>query len=164
MADASSAEGTYLNTSLRDRTIRKLNLRIVLFCFICFIVNYLDRVNIGFAALHMNDDIGLTPYMFGLGAGIFFIGYLAFEIPSNMILHKVGPRIWIARIMIMWGLVSMSMALANSGTQLMALRFLLGVAEAGFFPGILFYLTRWVPAAHRASVRRFAVMAVTVPS
>ncbi len=88
---------------LRDSTIRKLNLRIVLFCFICFIVNYLDRVNIGYAALHMNNDIGLTPYMFGVGAGIFFIGYMLFEVPSNMMLHKLGSRVWIARIMVTWG-------------------------------------------------------------
>ncbi len=149
MADASSAHGAYLNTSLRDRTIHKLNLRIVLFCFVCFIVNYLDRVNIGFAALHMNDDIGLTPYMFGLGAGIFFIGYLAFEIPSNMILHKVGPRIWIARIMVTWGLVSCAMAFVQGPTSFYILRFLLGVAEAGFAPGVLLYLTYWFPAKER---------------
>jgi D-galactonate transporter len=149
MADASSAHGAYLNTSLRDRTIHKLNLRIVLFCFVCFIVNYLDRVNIGFAALHMNDDIGLTPYMFGLGAGIFFIGYLAFEIPSNMILHKVGPRIWIARIMVTWGLVSCAMAFVQGPTSFYILRFLLGVAEAAFAPGVLLYLTYWFPAKER---------------
>ncbi|MGY5801902.1 MFS transporter [Rhizobium sp. LEGMi12c] len=146
MADAIRADGAHLDSSLRDRTIRKLNLRIVLFCFVCFIVNYLDRVNIGFAALHMNSDIGLTPYMFGLGAGIFFIGYLAFEIPSNMILHKVGPRIWIARIMVTWGLVSCAMAFVQGPTSFYILRFLLGVAEAGFAPGVLLYLTYWFPA------------------
>ncbi|WP_349961803.1 MFS transporter [Rhizobium sp. ZPR3] len=149
MADAIRADGAHLDSSLRDRTIRKLNLRIVLFCFVCFIVNYLDRVNIGFAALHMNSDIGLTPYMFGLGAGIFFIGYLAFEIPSNMILHKVGPRIWIARIMVSWGLVSCAMAFVQGPTSFYILRFLLGVAEAGFAPGVLLYLTYWFPAKER---------------
>jgi D-galactonate transporter len=163
MADAIRADGAHLNTSLRDRTIRKLNMRIVLFCFICFIVNYLDRVNIGFAALHMNDDIGLTPYMFGLGAGIFFIGYLAFEIPSNMILHKVGPRIWIARIMVTWGIVSCAMAFVQGPTSFYILRFLLGVAEAGFAPGVLLYLTYWFPAKERGRATAL-FMAATVLS
>lgn len=149
MADAVRADGAHLDSTLRDSTIKKLNMRIVLFCFICFIVNYLDRVNIGFAALHMNEDIGLTPYMFGLGAGIFFIGYLAFEIPSNMILHKVGPRVWIARIMVTWGIVSCAMAFVQGPTSFYILRFLLGVAEAGFAPGVLLYLTYWFPAKER---------------
>jgi len=137
------------DTSLRDRTIRKLNLHIVLFWFICFIFNYLDRVNIGFAALNMNAEIGLTPYMFGLGAGIFFIGYMLFEIPSNMVLHRVGPRIWIARIMITWGIISCGMAFVQGPTSFYSLRFLLGVAEAGFAPGVLLYLTYWYPARER---------------
>ncbi|MCH4543468.1 MFS transporter [Ochrobactrum sp. POC9] len=134
---------------LRDSTIRKLNLRIVLFCFICFIVNYLDRVNIGYAALHMNNDIGLTPYMFGVGAGIFFIGYMLFEVPSNMMLHKLGSRVWIARIMVTWGLVSCAMAFVQGPVSFYILRFLLGVAEAGFAPGVLLYLTYWFPAKER---------------
>jgi D-galactonate transporter len=163
MAEAIRAGGAYSDSSLRDRTIRKLNIRIVLFCFICFIVNYLDRVNIGFAALHMNDDIGLTPYMFGLGAGIFFIGYLAFEIPSNMILHKVGPRIWIARIMLTWGIVSCAMAWVQGPTSFYILRFLLGVAEAGFAPGVLLYLTYWFPAKERGRATA-SFMAATVLS
>ena len=135
--------------NLRDRTIGKLNRRIVLFAFICFIVNYLDRVNIGFAALHMNEDIGLTPYIFGIGAGIFFVGYLAFEIPSNMMLHRFGPRVWIARIMVTWGIVSCGMAFVQGPTSFYIMRFLLGVAEAGFAPGILLYLTYWFPARER---------------
>lgn len=137
------------DTDLRDRTIGKLNRRIVLFAFICFIVNYLDRVNIGFAALHMNTDIGLTPYMFGIGAGIFFVGYLLFEIPSNMMLHRFGPRIWIARIMLTWGIVSCAMAFVQGPTSFYIMRFLLGVAEAGFAPGILLYVTYWFPARER---------------
>ncbi|NTE68189.1 MFS transporter [Agrobacterium tumefaciens] len=136
--------------SVRDRTIRKLYKRIVLFAFICFIVNYLDRVNIGFAALHMNEDLGLTPYLFGIGAGIFFLGYMAFEIPSNMMLHKYGPRVWIARIMITWGIVSCGMAFITGPASFFIMRFLLGVAEAGFAPGILLYLTYWFPAQERA--------------
>lgn len=163
MAEAIRAAGAYTDSTLRDRTIRKLNIRIVLFCFICFIVNYLDRVNIGFAALHMNEDIGLTPYMFGLGAGIFFIGYLAFEIPSNMILHKVGPRIWIARIMVTWGIVSCAMAWVQGPTSFYILRFLLGVAEAGFAPGVLLYLTYWFPAKERGRATA-SFMAATVLS
>lgn len=163
MANAIHAGSASSDTSLRDRTIKKLNLRIVLFCFICFIVNYLDRVNIGFAALHMNEDIGLTPYMFGLGAGIFFIGYLAFEIPSNMILHKIGPRIWIARIMVTWGIVSCAMAFVQGPTSFYILRFLLGVAEAGFAPGVLLYLTYWYPAKERGRATAL-FMAATVLS
>ncbi|RJG41220.1 MFS transporter [Mesorhizobium sp. DCY119] len=163
MANAIHAEGASSDPSLRDRTIKKLNLRIVLFCFICFIVNYLDRVNIGFAALHMNEDIGLTPYMFGLGAGIFFIGYLAFEIPSNMILHKIGPRIWIARIMVTWGIVSCAMAFVQGPTSFYILRFLLGVAETGFAPGVLLYLTYWYPAKERGRATAL-FMAATVLS
>jgi len=131
--------------SLRDRTIRKLNLRVVLFCFICFMVNYLDRANIGFAALHMNQELGLSAKAFGLGAGIFFIGYLAFEIPSNMALYRFGPRVWIARIMVSWGIVSCAMALVQGPVSFYILRFLLGVAEAGFAPGVLLYLTFWFP-------------------
>lgn len=95
---------------IRKQVMRKLFSRIVLYCFFLFIINYLDRVNVGFAALQMNQELGLTPKIFGFGAGIFFLGYMAFEIPSNMILHRVGPRVWIARIMVSWGIVSCAMA------------------------------------------------------
>ncbi len=162
MADAVSAQTAVVDANLRDRTIRKLNMRIVLFAFVCFIINYLDRVNIGFAALHMNQDIGLTPYMFGLGAGIFFIGYLAFEIPSNMILHKVGPRIWIARIMVTWGLVSCGMAFVQGPTSFYIMRFLLGLAEAGFAPGVLLYLTYWFPAKERGRATALFMTATVI--
>jgi D-galactonate transporter len=127
----------------------KLYKRIVLYCFVLFIVNYLDRVNVGFAALQMNEEIGLTPRIFGFGAGIFFLGYMAFEIPSNLILHRVGPRIWIARIMVTWGIVSCAMAFTAGPWSFYILRFLLGVAEAGFAPGVLLYLTYWFPAKER---------------
>src|SRR4051812_44438836 len=96
---------------IRGRVMAKLYRHIVLYCFVLFIINYLDRVNAGFAALQMNEEIGLTPRIFGFGAGIFFLGYMAFEIPSNLILHRVGPRVWIARILVTWGLVSCAMAL-----------------------------------------------------
>jgi len=163
MADVIGARDAHSSADVRDRTIGKLNTRIVLFCFICFIINYLDRVNIGFAALHMNKDVGLTPYMFGLGAGIFFIGYMAFEIPSNMMLHRLGSRIWIARIMVTWGLVSCAMAYVQGATSFYVLRFLLGVAEAGFAPGVLLYLTFWFPAKERGRATA-SFMAATVLS
>jgi D-galactonate transporter len=134
---------------LRAQVMRKLNLRIVLFCFVLFIINYLDRVNVGFAALEMNQQLGLTPKVFGFGAGIFFLGYMLFEVPSNLILHKVGPRIWIARILVTWGIVSCAMAMIQGPTSFYVMRFLLGVAEAGFAPGVLLYLTYWFPRRER---------------
>lgn len=149
-----------MESPLVSQAVAKVRWRLVPFLMACYFAAYLDRVNIGFAALTMNKDLGIGPEAFGFIAGIFFIGYCLFEVPSNVLLARFGARIWIARIMIMWGLVSMSMALATSGTQLVALRFLLGVAEAGFFPGILFYLTRWIPSAHRASIVSSFMMAI----
>ena len=140
--------------------VTKAARRLVPFLALCYMVNFLDRVNVGFAALSMNADLGFTPQMFGLGAGIFFVGYILFEIPSNLALHRFGARIWIARIMISWGLVSMAMALVSSATSFYALRFLLGVAEAGFFPGIILYLTYWFPASERARVVALFMAAV----
>lgn len=134
---------------IRKQVMRKLFSRIVLYCFFLFIINYLDRVNVGFAALQMNQELGLTPKIFGFGAGIFFLGYMAFEIPSNMILHRVGPRVWIARIMVSWGIVSCAMAFIQGPWSFYILRFLLGVAEAGFAPGVLLYLTYWFPRRER---------------
>jgi ACS family tartrate transporter-like MFS transporter len=138
--------------SMEARTIRKLTWRIVPFIMLLYFVAYLDRVNVGFAALTMNADIGLSSAAFGLGAGIFFLGYFIFEVPSNLILNKVGARIWIARIMISWGIVSVCMALVQGEKSFYLLRFLLGVAEAGFFPGIILYLSFWFPARHRAGI------------
>lgn len=160
------AQGAALDAQdekLRSSTIGKLNRRIIAFAFVCFIVNYLDRINIGIAALHMNADLGLTPYLFGIGAGIFFVGYLVFEVPSNMMLHRFGPRIWIARIMVTWGLVSAAMAFAQGPVSFFTLRFLLGVAEAGFAPGVLLYLTYWFPARERGRAAA-AFMTATVVS
>jgi ACS family tartrate transporter-like MFS transporter len=111
---------------------------------------FIDRVNVGFAAAQMNRDLGFSPYVYGLGAGIFFIGYSLFEIPSNLILHRIGGRRWLARIMITWALVAGAMAAVTGATGFYTLRFLLGVAEAGFFPGVIYYLTYWVPAGARA--------------
>jgi ACS family tartrate transporter-like MFS transporter len=128
----------------------KVRRRLIPFMFLLYVVNYLDRVNIGFAALQMNRDLGFSPEVYGFGAGIFFWGYLLFEVPSNLLMDRVGARIWIARIMIGWGLVSTSMMFMHGATAFYTLRFLLGVAEAGFFPGMILYLTYWFPASERA--------------
>ncbi|MFY1031479.1 MULTISPECIES: MFS transporter [Pseudomonas] len=116
---------------------------------IMFIVNYLDRVNIGFVRPHLESDLGISAAAYGFGAGLFFIGYALFEVPSNMLLQKVGARLWLTRIMFTWGLVATAMAFVQNETQFYVLRFLLGVAEAGFFPGVIYYFTRWLPAAER---------------
>ncbi|WP_428944256.1 MFS transporter [Pantoea sp. FN060301] len=141
-----------MNDNLEKRVMRKVTLRIVPFIMLLYFIAFLDRVNIGFAALTMNQDLGFSPTVFGFGAGIFFLGYFLFEVPSNLILHKVGARIWIARVMITWGLVSGCMAFVQGTTSFYTLRFLLGVAEAGFFPGIILYLSYWFPATRRAQV------------
>ncbi len=132
--------------------LRKAAWRLVPFLGLGYFFAFLDRVNVGFAALTMNADIGLSAAAYGFGAGIFFIGYVLFEVPSNVILAKVGARIWIARIMISWGLLSAAMALVEGPTSFYVLRFLLGVAEAGFFPGIIYFLSCWFPAAYRARI------------
>jgi MFS transporter, ACS family, tartrate transporter len=140
-----------LNDRLIEReTMSKVARRLIPFMIAMFCVNFLDRVNIGFAALQMNHDLGLTPQAFGLGAGILFISYTLCEIPSNLILVKVGPRRWLARIMISWGVVAMANALVHDRASLYAMRFLLGAAEAGFFPGIMVFISRWFPQRERA--------------
>lgn len=153
-----------LARSVEERTIRRLSRTIVPFLFVLLIVNYLDRVNVGFAAIHMNAQLGLTASAFGLGAGIFFVGYALFEVPSNLVLHRVGARMWIGRIMITWGLVSAAMAFVRGEWSFLAVRFLLGVAEAGFLPGVVFYLTLWFPAAHRAQANSGVVVATALAS
>lgn len=147
-------------SEVEKRTIRKLGWRIVPFVMLLYFVAYLDRVNIGFAAMSMNSDLGLSSAAFGFGAGIFFVGYFLFEVPSNLILHKVGARRWIARIMLTWGLVSMGMAFVQGATSFYALRLLLGVAEAGFFPGIILYISYWFPSRHRARITALFMAAV----
>ncbi|MGI4801821.1 MAG: MFS transporter [Janthinobacterium lividum] len=128
---------------------RKIYRRIVPFLLLCYVVSYLDRINVGFAKLQMLHDLRFSESAYGLGAGIFFIGYFAFEIPSNMIIIRAGPRIWIARIMITWGVISGAMMFVQNETTFYILRFLLGVAEAGFIPGILYYLNCWFPAEYK---------------
>lgn len=141
-----------MSNELETRVLRKITWRIVPFIMVLYLIAFIDRVNIGFAALTMNKDLGFSSTVFGIGAGIFFLGYFLFEVPSNLILNKVGARIWIARVMITWGIVSGCMALVQGSTSFYILRFLLGVAEAGFFPGIILYLSYWFPARRRAAV------------
>jgi ACS family tartrate transporter-like MFS transporter len=140
------------SSPLEERAIRKITWRLIPFLMLLYFVAFLDRINVGFAALTMNKDIGLTSQMFGLGSGIFFLGYFAFEVPSTIILHKVGARFWIGRVMITWGLVSVAMAFTRGPVSFYVLRFLLGLAEAGFFPGIILYLSYWFPSNHRSAV------------
>jgi MFS transporter, ACS family, tartrate transporter len=130
--------------------LAKTRRRQIPFLFLLYIVAYLDRINVGFASLQMNHALGFSATTYGFGAGIFFVSYVLFEVPSNIILARVGARLWIARIMISWGLVSSAMMFVRSAESFYVLRFLLGVAEAGFFPGIIFYLTRWFPPRERA--------------
>lgn len=141
-----------MDIDTEKRAIKRISCRIVPFIVLLYFVSFLDRVNIGFAAMSMNRDLGIGPYAFGIGAGIFFVGYFMFEVPSNLILHKIGARIWIARVMVTWGLISGAMAFAQGERSFYLFRFILGVAEAGFFPGIILYLTYWFPARYRASV------------
>ncbi|WP_029591764.1 MFS transporter [Franconibacter pulveris] len=151
-----------MTCELENRVMRKITLRIVPFIMLLYFIAFLDRVNIGFAALTMNEELGFSPTVFGLGAGIFFLGYFLFEVPSNLILHKVGARIWIARVMITWGLVSGAMAFVQGTTSFYTLRFLLGVAEAGFFPGIILYLSYWFPMQKRAQVTAIFMAAAPI--
>jgi len=132
------------------RALARTRRRLIPFLFVLYIVSYLDRINVGFAALQMNAALGFGARVFGLGAGIFFAGYVLFEVPSNLALERFGARRWIARIMISWGIVSAAMMFVQGTASFYALRFLLGVAEAGFFPGMILYLTYWFPAAERA--------------
>ncbi len=133
-----------------DRTYARIAWRFMPLLFACYVVAYLDRVNVGFAKLRMLGDLGFSEAAYGLGAGIFFLGYFLFEVPSNVILHRVGARRWVARIMLTWGVVSALTAFVSTPVQFYAARFVLGVAEAGFFPGMILYLTYWFPAHRRA--------------
>lgn len=139
---------------------RKVDLRLLPFLFLCYILAYLDRVNVGFAKLQMSGDLGLSDAAYAAGAGIFFLGYFFFEVPSNLALRRFGARRWISRIMMSWGLVSAAMMLVTDETVYLVMRFLLGIAEAGFFPGIIFYLTLWYPSSMRASRTAWFMAAV----
>jgi ACS family tartrate transporter-like MFS transporter len=141
--------------------IRKVTLRLIPFLVLCFVMSYLDRANVGFAAFQMNSDLGLTATQFGFGSGVFFLGYCLFEVPSNLLLARVGARRWIARIMISWGVLAAALAFTRGPVSFAVLRFLLGVAEAGFFPGIVYFLSCWYPARLRA--RAIAAFLVAIP-
>ena len=149
-------------TAIERQTMKKVYLRLLPFCFILYFICYLDRVNVGFAALTMNKDLGLSSYVFGLGAGAFFWGYFILEVPSNLILERVGARRWIARVMVSWGLVSGAFAFINGPTSFFILRFLLGLAEAGFFPGMILYFTYWFPPSHRCRITAGFMAAIPV--
>jgi D-galactonate transporter len=141
-----------MHADLESRTVAKVSARLVPFLITCYFVAYLDRVNVGFAALTMNQDLHLSASAFGLGAGIFFVAYFFLEVPSNLFLERVGARRWIARIMFTWGIVSGATAFVRGETSFYVVRVLLGIAEAGFFPGIIFFLTLWFPTVYRARI------------
>jgi MFS transporter, ACS family, tartrate transporter len=142
-------------------TLRKITVRLIPFLFVLYIVAWLDRVNVGFAALQMNADLGFSSAAFGFGSGVFFLGYCLFEVPSNLVLHRVGARRWISRIMISWGAISVAMMFVRTTPTFYVLRFLLGAAEAGFFPGVIYYLSHWYPEGQRA--RAIAAFMTAVP-
>lgn len=158
---------------LETRTIARVTTRLVPFLIVCYFVAYLDRVNVGFAALTMNKDLSLTQQAYGIGAGIFFLSYFLFEVPSNLLLERFGARKWIARIMFSWGILSGLMAFIpqiasasgqSTTTVFYLIRILLGIAEAGFFPGIIFYLTLWFPAAYRGRIIGYFMAAIPLSS
>src|SRR5436190_2254234 len=155
------AVGPTASVHISAVTLRKVTWRLFPFLFVLYVIAWLDRVNVGFAGLEMNTDLGFSSTVFGFGSGIFFLGYCLFEIPSNIILERVGARLWISRIMVTWGLVSAGLMFVRTPAAFYLLRFLLGVAEAGFFPGVIYYLSLWYPAAHRA--RAIAVFMTAVP-
>jgi sugar phosphate permease len=138
--------------NLEDSIYRKVAWRLMPLLFLCYVAAYLDRVNVGFAKLQMLNDLQFSETVYGLGAGIFFIGYFLFEVPSNIILHKVGARLWIARVMLTWAFISAGMMFVSSPIMFYVMRFLLGVAEAGLFPGVMLYLTYWFPASRRGGI------------
>jgi len=141
-ADAATEKSAY----------NKVFWRIMPFLMLCYVIAYLDRVNVGFAKLQMAQDLQFSETVFGLGAGLFFIGYFLFEVPSNLLMHRIGARIWIARIMITWGIISAAFVFVQTPTQFYVMRFLLGLAEAGFYPGVILYLTYWYPSHRRAKM------------
>jgi D-galactonate transporter len=158
-----AARGPFTSLPIdEDATYRKVGWRILPLLIVCFIFAYFDRVNISFAKLQMQADLNLSEAAYGLGAGIFFFGYFLFEVPSNIMLHKIGARTWIARIMITWGIASTCMMFVQSETSFYILRFLVGVAEAGFLPGIILYFTYWFPAKRRARINAWFMTSIAI--
>jgi len=148
--------------SKEDSVYARVSRRIVPLIMLCYVVAYLDRVNVGFAKLQMSQALNFSETVYGLGAGIFFLGYFLFEVPSNLLMNKIGARIWIARIMITWGLLSGAFAFVQTPTQFYVMRFLLGLAEAGFYPGIILYLTYWYPSHRRARIVAMFMAAIPI--
>lgn len=167
---ASAAAGECADDTLRtdrvtvDRGYSKVTRRIVPLLLLGYVIAYLDRVNVSFAKLQMLDDLALSETVYGLGAGIFFLGYFLFEVPSNLLLHRLGARVWLSRIMISWGLISAAMMFVSTPVTFYVFRFLLGVAEAGFFPGVIYYLTLWYPASRRARVTAMFMTGIAISS
>ncbi|CAM4222097.1 MFS transporter [Bordetella muralis] len=151
-----------LPMDMEKRLYRKITWRLIPFLMFCYVAAYIDRVNVGFAKLQMLDELGFSETVYGLGAGIFFIGYFLFEVPSNLILRKVGARVWIARIMLTWGLISAAFVWVSTPTQYYVLRFLLGAAEAGFYPGVIYYLMSWYPPKRRSQIIALFMVAIPV--
>ncbi|WP_315834355.1 MFS transporter [Bradyrhizobium prioriisuperbiae] len=160
MATLATAE----TSPLEVETMRRVTWRIIPFLMLCYFIAFVDRVNAGFAALQMNHDIGLSAAAFGLGGGLFYITYVLCEVPSNLAMAKVGARLWIARIMISWGIVAACMALVVGPYSFYAVRLLLGAAEAGFFPGVILYLTYWFPAKYRGRIVALFMVAIPLSS
>jgi MFS family permease len=146
--------------SFEARTYHKVDVRLLPFLFLCYVLAYLDRVNVGFAKLQMLKDLSLSDAAFATGAGVFFIGYFFFEVPSNVLLKQFGARLWIARIMVTWGVISACMMFVRGERSFYVMRFILGLAEAGFFPGVIFYLTRWYPSRMRSTRTAWFVAAI----
>lgn len=153
-----------VRSALEVRTMRQVALRIVPFLMTCYFISFVDRVNLGFAALQMVSDLRFSPAIFGLGGGLFFVSYFLCEVPSNLLLEKIGARRWIARIMVTWGFLAGAMALVKGVHSFYAMRLLLGAAEAGFFPGVILYLTYWFPAEYRARIIAMFTVAIPVSS
>jgi MFS family permease len=142
------------------RLYRKVVLRIIPFLFVCYLVNFIDRTNIGFAQLALKEELGFSSAIYGFGAGLFYLGYIAFEVPSNVLMQRIGARRTILRVMVLWGVLSMAMAVVKTPTAFYVVRFLLGAAEAGFMPGVLFYLSCWIPPVRRARVTALFMLAI----
>ena len=148
--------------AIEAETMRRVARRLVPLLMVSYFAAYLDRVNVGFAALTMNKSLGFSAEVFGIGSGIFFLGYFLFEIPSNLILSKVGARKWIARILITWGIISGATAFVTGAWSFLGIRFVLGLAEAGFYPGIILYLTWWFPSAYRSRIIGIFMTAIPI--
>jgi MFS transporter, ACS family, tartrate transporter len=159
-----SASPALASSTIEATTVRKLRLRILPFVFLLYVIAYLDRINIGFAALTMNKELAISSQQFGFLAGIFFFGYFIFEVPSNLLLHRIGARIWIARILITWGVVAVLTGFVETPHQLYVVRFILGLAEAGYFPGIVLYLTYWFRQREQAQAIALFMAAVPITS